>query len=82
MPDIRKKFLTIKKLCMLLLLFQYHLVEFVRHSLLNIVYGLLMWQTNKCTFINMFNHILLFSTNIFQSPSVWPSPGCLITRIQ
>ena len=35
-------------------------------------------QTSKCTFINIFNHMLLFFTNLFQS-LFWPSSGCQIT---
>jgi hypothetical protein len=37
--------------------------------------------TNKCTFIIMFNHILLLFTNMFRS-LLWPSSGWLIARIQ
>jgi len=42
MPDVHTKFLTVKKLCIPFFLLQYHLVEFITHSLLNIVYGLLI----------------------------------------
>ena len=43
---------------------------------------ILIWWTNKCTCINMSNHILLLLlllfTNMFQS-LLWPSSGCYIT---
>jgi len=35
---------------------------------------------NQCRFTNMFNHMLSFLTNMFQS-LLWPLSGCVITRI-
>jgi len=53
-----------------------------------VFYPLLNWKMhgetmkfNKYMFINMFNHVLLFFSNMFRS-LMWPSSGCLITRIQ
>jgi len=39
---------------------------------------ILIWWTNKCTCINVSNHILLLFINMFQS-LLWPISGCYIT---
>ena len=45
------------------------------------IHSRVTWWTNKCTFINVFNHMQLFFTNIFRS-LLWPSAGRRITKTQ